>query len=108
MELDPACPPGEFVSITSTFKPSDAAYTAAASPARPAPTIITSGQDVSLSGDHRHLAGDAPCFNKSNRAFAIEPRLDDLHAPGEQHEKGDTRIARLKQDIARAHLPYAP
>ena len=31
-ELAPACPPGALLSTTSTFKPSDAAYTAAAKP----------------------------------------------------------------------------
>ncbi len=38
----PACPPGAWPSITSVSSPSDAAYTAAASPAGPAPTTTTS------------------------------------------------------------------
>src|SRR6267142_4453568 len=41
-ELDPACPPGTFDSRTSTLSPSDAPYTAAASPAGPAPTTTRS------------------------------------------------------------------
>src|SRR5258705_320841 len=38
-ELVPACPPGAFPSIITTFRPSDAAYTAAPRPAGPAPTM---------------------------------------------------------------------
>jgi hypothetical protein len=49
-ELDPACPPIDSASSTSVLNPSDAAYTAAASPAGPAPTITRStgsrGSDV--------------------------------------------------------------
>ena len=41
-ELVPACPPGALDSIITTFRPSDAAYTAAPSPAGPAPIITTS------------------------------------------------------------------
>src|SRR6185295_3795001 len=41
-ELDPACPPGTFDSRTSTLSPSDAPYTAAASPAGPVPTTTRS------------------------------------------------------------------
>ena len=41
-ELEPACPPGAARSMTSTSRPSDAAYTAAASPAGPAPTMTMS------------------------------------------------------------------
>src|SRR5436309_1270838 len=40
--VDPACPPGTFDSRTSTLSPSDAPYTAAASPAGPAPTTTRS------------------------------------------------------------------
>ena len=40
--LAPACPPKARSSITSTESPSDAAYTAAASPAGPAPAMTTS------------------------------------------------------------------
>ena len=46
-ELDAACPPGAFASITSTSSPSDAAYTAAASPDGPAPMTTTSRMRVS-------------------------------------------------------------
>ena len=38
-ELEPAWPPGTFDSSTSTSRPSEAPYTAAARPAGPAPTI---------------------------------------------------------------------
>ncbi|MCK7521339.1 MAG: hypothetical protein MZV64_28490 [Ignavibacteriales bacterium] len=38
----PACPPGAFCSIRTVFKPSDAAYTAFASPAGPPPMTATS------------------------------------------------------------------
>ena len=41
-ELEPAWPPGTFDSSTSTSSPSDAPYTAAASPAGPAPTMTRS------------------------------------------------------------------
>src|SRR6266487_5660667 len=40
--LLPACPPGAVLSSTSVRSPSDAPYTAAASPAGPAPTTIRS------------------------------------------------------------------
>ncbi len=41
-ELAPAWPPNARLSITSTDRPSEAAYTAVASPAGPAPTTATS------------------------------------------------------------------
>ena len=42
IELVPACPPGAFCSMRTTFNPSDAPYTAHASPAGPPPTIARS------------------------------------------------------------------
>ncbi len=41
-DVVPACPPGPTASITSVSRPSEAPYTAAASPAGPAPTTTTS------------------------------------------------------------------
>ncbi len=38
----PACPPGASRSMSTVHRPSDAPYTAAASPAGPAPTMATS------------------------------------------------------------------
>jgi hypothetical protein len=40
--LAPACPPNDRLSSTITESPSEAAYTAVASPAGPAPTMATS------------------------------------------------------------------
>ena len=47
-ELEPAWPPGTFDSSTRTSSPSDAPYTAAASPAGPAPTTTRSLTRVSI------------------------------------------------------------
>jgi hypothetical protein len=41
-ELVPACPPGASDSTSTVRNPSDAAYTAFASPAGPAPMTMTS------------------------------------------------------------------
>ena len=41
-EVLPACPPGPTASMTIVSSPSEAAYTAAARPAGPAPTTTTS------------------------------------------------------------------
>jgi hypothetical protein len=61
-----------------------------------------------VSGNHRHLAGELARLVAGNHPFAVERRLDDFHAPREQHEKWDSHIARLKQHISRPHLPPAP
>src|SRR5918999_486771 len=42
MEVVPAWPPGTTASMATARSPSEAAYTAAASPAGPAPTIVRS------------------------------------------------------------------
>ena len=42
MDVVPAWPPGATASMTTVRRPSDAALTAAASPAGPAPTIVRS------------------------------------------------------------------
>ena len=58
-------------------------------------------------GNHGHLTGELPWLVASNHPFTVDRRLDDFHAPRQQHEKRNLYVTRLEQDISNPDLPDA-
>ena len=60
---------------------------------------------AALPGDHRHLAGEFAGPVRGDRALARRGRAARFPSSRKQHEKGDVRIARLKEHFALHDLP---
>src|SRR5436309_3024569 len=116
--LLPACPPGAVLSSTSVRSPSDAPYTAAASPAGPAPTTIRS-YSVCSTGRRMPIRSASSRFDGLRRssmllhaimgvsAFVVDRDglrlvagiIDDFHLAGLDDEEFEVAVADREQRL---------